>query len=58
MLEELRNRMAENAFVKDPRQLLELALQREAIVSTAVIMDWLSTCSRCGGRRFGNGGGH
>ena len=36
VLGELCNRMGENAFVKDPNQLLDLALQREAIVSTAV----------------------
>ena len=36
VLGELCNRMGENAFVKDPIQLLDLALQREAIVSTAV----------------------
>ena len=32
----LSNRMAENGFTKNPEQLKELALQREAIVSTAV----------------------
>ena len=36
VLGELCDRMAENAFVKDSKQLLDLALQREAIVSTAV----------------------
>lgn len=36
VLGEMCNRMAEEGFVEDANQLLDLALQREAIVSTAV----------------------
>ncbi len=36
VLGQLSNRMAENGFTKNPEQLKDLALQREAIVSTAV----------------------